>query len=345
MGKKNKGLRWELLLVVLLLVPLGAGALFLFNHMNLPEKEVENSGNTLLVTAKGSQEPESASRGKLYKGIPSHYQVQGTVGNQYTVAIDPETGEMVVQDTEADVGTNTTSVEGKRVELAKDMLNMERYAEENKASLSRADYQWYKDTASAGMALAFGAPGVSQDKQLQIKSEALQAFSEQLQTAPENVAMDTYGDQFLDYYNGQLAGSLSLLPKLSLQDYQLPQKGQLTYDSLNQDPYLSFDPALNTTSSEKTTYTAVDIYKAAGWNLTPSGTKTSTTTTNFTTSPTSTTTSSSLIDHAPTVDDIQYNGSLIPSPLSGIDTTPTNPNLSDAMMTQPNLMGSTVQQP
>ena len=207
-GKKNVG--WEWLLLLLLLIPLGGGmlAILSFNQEGSPLSgmlsQLNPSAKKAMVTSPQVAEiPAQASH-----ALPDNYHEVGSVGEQYSVAIDPETGEMLVTDNEGGVGANTTSVQGSSMTLAQDMLDMEKYAEANKGKLSKEEYNWMKAAAKEGMALAFGAPGADNMQQLQQKSAALQQFSNRLDEAPK---LDSQFGQRMQQYQQSLQPDLNFV--------------------------------------------------------------------------------------------------------------------------------------
>lgn len=223
-GSEKKAKK-ELLLLLLLLVPVGIGALALTDGMFGTDVKLtadKSLSESLLSKSSSTLAPQGSNDGLPVRQIPETHQVLGSVDDRYTLAIEPKTGELLINDSMGSIGTNNTSVEGLRAELAQDMLNLEQYAEQNKDKLTKDAYNWLKKVAKTGMALAFGAPGLPAHMQPEIKLKLL-AELHHISANPSESIMHT--NKFLElektfgrldeaYYNnkeylagGKLAGT------------------------------------------------------------------------------------------------------------------------------------------
>jgi hypothetical protein len=166
--------RWQFFLLLCLLLPLGFGLVYL---MPRNQPQIAEVSQTALTQQLGrttlSPAPGNTFNGVPLRKLPPGFTAQGTVDDRYTMAVDPETGQTVINDALGGVGTNNTSVDGDRAQLAKDMISLEKYAIQNRDNLKSEDYNWLKKMARVGMALAFGAPGLPPDAQLPIKGGLL----------------------------------------------------------------------------------------------------------------------------------------------------------------------------
>src|SRR5690606_26310693 len=139
--KKAKKSRVEFAALAILLVPLAVGGLFLFRSTT-GLAGASPSGSTLSQQILQAGSLQNTPSGTPIRHIPQRFQIQGTVDDQYTLAVDPKTGETLISDTLGGLGTNNTSIEGDRLRLAKDMLELDQYAEANQAKLTAAQYNW-----------------------------------------------------------------------------------------------------------------------------------------------------------------------------------------------------------
>lgn len=168
-SKKSKSQREFMLLVSVLLLMACGGFIFL-KPARLPQP-AKMSGSAFSQILLQTDNSSSVSR-----QIPIRFKEKGTVDDRYTVATDPKTGEMLINDALGGMGRNNTSVDGDRAKLANDMLNLNRYAENNRKHLSTTAYYWLKKVARIGMQLAFGTPGLTPGAQPAIKKEILAEF-------------------------------------------------------------------------------------------------------------------------------------------------------------------------
>ena len=165
--------RWQLSLLALLLIPVGSMLAIIYYHGEQVSLYSANPGSTLCQTLLQSNDLD---KGQPTRDIPDTYNSIGSVDDRYVVVIDPKTGQMIIHDTLGGVGTNNTSVDGSRAQLAKDMISLEQYAIQHKGVLRPEDYDWLRHLARTGMQLAFGAPGIKPDLQLEAKQELLIEF-------------------------------------------------------------------------------------------------------------------------------------------------------------------------
>jgi hypothetical protein len=168
-SQKSK-LRGEFMLLIAVLLLAVGGFLFLKPTSSLPQPD-KMSGSAFSQLILQNNNSSMVSR-----QIPVRFKDKGTVDDRYTVATDPKTGEMIINDALGGMGSNNTSVEGDRARLANDMLDLDRYAESNRKALSSDAYYWLKKVARTGMKLAFGTPGLTPEAQPAIKKELLAEF-------------------------------------------------------------------------------------------------------------------------------------------------------------------------
>jgi len=168
--------RSETLIALLLLIPLGVGVMFLRGTDNQPTTRKEK--NSLTSSTKQTRSVTSPEILQLQaledpgipsRTIPARYKVLGKVDDQYAVAQDPGTGEILIQDALGSVGNNNTSVDGDRAQLAQDALNLDAYSK--RMNLSPEAFNWLKKLSRTSIQLAFGTPGVPLSSQPAIKSE------------------------------------------------------------------------------------------------------------------------------------------------------------------------------
>lgn len=113
---------------------------------------------------------ESAERVDMER-VPDGYDVYGQLGEDYAVAIDPETGDMLVYDALTQTGINTTSVEGKQ--FIKKLVDLNNQAR----NMSDQEREWVGNYTQA--ALNFAMSGGSSNERAALKQLA--------QTAPESL--------------------------------------------------------------------------------------------------------------------------------------------------------------
>lgn len=174
--QRQRKTRREFLLASLLLAPLALGV-FLVQAPNL-----HSSGKPMNTTVlsqqllQGTMAAPRANGGKPTRAVPGRFKILGTVNDQYTVAKDPESGDMLINDSMGSIGTNNTSIEGDRAILAEEMVDLEQYAEEHRDTLKPEDYRWLKKVALVGTQLAFGLPGLPLEQQPALKQDLLADF-------------------------------------------------------------------------------------------------------------------------------------------------------------------------
>lgn len=304
--RRKKKLVSEWLILVALLVPLGLGGLYLASQSLLQSPtQAALTSPTTTETAAGKAEAAPAlpnatqAAGPAFtydeEGYPVGYDKSGKVG-EYTVAVNPETGEMVIHDTNGTVGSNNTSVEGNQRELAEAMVQLDEYAEENRNKISKEEYDWMKKTAQKGMDLAYGAPDRSADEQIAYKKDRLGEFVQHTGAPPRSVQK-----------NGEYLKLEGLLAKTdnAYQSSVNPQIQPLgTYNFLSPTMTLTSTSTggYNTGTAGTSTYTSqpqgqltVNEYINTTLRLDPQTSSTSSTTTVSTYPTTSLTTSSTLV--------------------------------------------------
>ena len=89
------------------------------------------------------------------QGIPDTYKVYGSLGEDYTVAVDANTGDILVYDALNQTGVNTTSVEGKQLiqelsDLNRVAITMSPEEQENLASYTQATVAAMMGTGDVG---------------------------------------------------------------------------------------------------------------------------------------------------------------------------------------------------
>jgi hypothetical protein len=187
--KKNP----EIILASLLLVPLIIGTtFFVHGQINSLAAGVPKSGSTpsnqsLLQGSNALQKPGNT--------FPTRFKVQGKVGDQYTVAQDPETGETLINDSMGSLGSNTTSIDGDRAFLANDMVALDQYSNTNQNNLSPKAFNWLKNVAKSGIQQAVGTPGLPPSAQPALSPDLLSQYY----NVSENPAESTqHPDQYPD---------------------------------------------------------------------------------------------------------------------------------------------------
>jgi hypothetical protein len=219
--KQKRRSSWQFLVLLALLIPTGWGAFQFFGSSALSNARSTTEFIGIAPSQETLQVGQNAG-GYPSRRIPAKYNVKGTVDDQYTVAEDPDTGKTMIYDSLGGLGTNSTSVEGDRLVLARQMTELEQYAEDNRSKLSNTDYFWMKKVARTGMKLAFGNPGLPSDRQPALKKSVL-----------------------ADFYSisGNPSASLQRTVKyLALENvFQRPDAAYVQYVA-QQQPYRPFDP-------------------------------------------------------------------------------------------------------
>lgn len=146
-------------------VVLGFGALVYFalsiQPKPLPQQPAVASAAQPQETAALAEEAPKPKGWQKMEAIPAEYQVEGRVGDQYTVAVDPKTGDMLIHDSLGGVGMNTTSVEGQRI--VKSLGEMSKAVDEAE---SRQAKQWFNGFSQKAVGYATGTASPSDLKSL-----------------------------------------------------------------------------------------------------------------------------------------------------------------------------------
>ncbi len=151
---KKKSIPVPVLIVIALAVVAGAVGMFAIKALNNPATQITTSSGvhseTLLEREKAERLKKLAEQADVHavkmSGLPSNYKVEATV-EDFTLAVDPETGEMMVYDGIAGVGINTTSVEGQM--LVKEMMDMAKEADGGQHSAETK--KWMRKVAHSGI--------------------------------------------------------------------------------------------------------------------------------------------------------------------------------------------------
>jgi hypothetical protein len=175
-GKRRSKSRFEFLAAFILLSLAGFGGYRCIVPILAGNQANDKSGSSILGQQLLQNEHFSLDSHAPNRSVPERYRIQGTVDERYTVASDPRTGEMIIQDSLGSLGANSTSIEGDRALLAKNMVDLQQYIDTNRNSLPADAYNWLRQVARSGIALAFGAPGYPADAQGTIKSQLLDDF-------------------------------------------------------------------------------------------------------------------------------------------------------------------------
>ncbi|HEY9685724.1 MAG TPA: hypothetical protein V6C52_01980 [Coleofasciculaceae cyanobacterium] len=225
---KKRG-KTEFMVLLFLLAAAGLGGLSLASGSLSGGQPTSDLFSENLIGSKMPLPLEQPGSGLPIRAIPSQYKTLGNVDDRYTVAVDPESGAMLIHDAMGGIGTNNTSVEGVRARLANDMVNVEDYAKQNKGNLPEDAYDWLRKVARVGTNLAFGAPGLPANMQPKIKQQLL-AELHHISANPTESIMHT--EKFLE-----LEKTFNLLDQAYAKNYANP--------SPSADPtmdYLSYDP-------------------------------------------------------------------------------------------------------
>lgn len=95
----------------------------------------------------------AADSGDVEFGMPSGYRKHKDMGHGINLAVNEQTGEMMIYDTSAGAGTITTSVEGMFQYVYDDMTRVGEMAS-NGNNLTPAQEEWMKKLAAAGQSMA-----------------------------------------------------------------------------------------------------------------------------------------------------------------------------------------------
>ena len=171
MNHQQKKLMLLGVIIIALLVPISLGVM-LFQQMApelpkaAPKQEVVTTGSKgryYKHKATPREEKEKAAfdpfadsrRLEGMQGIPDTYKVYGSLGEDYTVAVDANTGDILVYDALNQTGVNTTSVEGKQLiqelsDLNRVAITMSPEEQENLASYTQATVAAMMGTGDVG---------------------------------------------------------------------------------------------------------------------------------------------------------------------------------------------------
>lgn len=167
--KKRK--RWEFLALLLLLIPVLLGGMSLGISKPIPKPSA-----TAMAMSAALQQGDGSEFSMTGRQIPKNGRIKGKVDDRYTLFEDPDTGKSYVHDSLGGMGTNNTSVDGDRLALMNDMIDLEKYADQNKGKLTKSAYNWLKRVSRTGAELAFGKPGYPPDAQPELKKYVLAEF-------------------------------------------------------------------------------------------------------------------------------------------------------------------------
>jgi hypothetical protein len=217
--------RWEFFALLLIGAAVAGGFLLFSANNGTPTVAAGPPASGL------SQLVLQSATSTVDRNIPADYETKGKVDDRYTLAQDPESGEFILNDSLGSIGSNNTSVDGDRMKLAKAMVDLEQYAEKNRAKLTSDAYNWLKKVARTGMKLAFGTPGVPAYAQPGIKKEIL-AELHSISANPEKSFMLT--DKYLD-----LEKALERPESAYLAEGDIDNTNYLSYDPLSPTLYIS----------------------------------------------------------------------------------------------------------
>ncbi len=203
MAKNKASIPVPVLIVIALAVVAGVVGMFAMKAINDPATHISASTGTEssdpIAVEKAERLKKLSEQADVHAvkmpGLPENYKIEATV-EDFTLAVDPETGEMMVYDGIAGVGINTTSVEGQM--LVKEMMDMAKEADGGEHS--KDTKKWMRKVAHKGLDYLKHKPTpLAQDKYDQFEDTAYNPPPDFLKSPdyPE------YEDKLDDYFGGE----------------------------------------------------------------------------------------------------------------------------------------------